>query len=169
MITGKTAYGPTNELVAPNGLTWKDAEFGTAIVRLPGGRYGVVGDAIFSIGSSEQNSIPKDTQADFAGIVHNHPGASEYAGSGYSDAYANFISYPSYYADGSGDWAALETYKNSIMGISSTSDPSLWVIDPRGIVREFKLSEKDQFTGLTRDQKYAGVGLAGRERSDSCN
>lgn len=148
--------------MAQNGQNWRDAEFGSTIVRLPGGRFGTVGDAIFSSSDSEKTSLPVDIYSDFVGLVHNHAGND-------SDSFANPLSYPSYFSNGSGDWAALEQARNSIVGISSTSDPSIFIIDPRGTVREFKLSEKAFFIGLTEAQMRDGVGLAGRERTDQCN
>lgn len=162
LITGDSLSGPSAPLVSANGRTWRDVEFGSTIVRMSGGRFGTIGDAIFSSDNSERNSLPQDAYADVVGVVHNHSGYS-------ADPFANAISYPSYYPDGSGDWAALEEYRKLMMGISAVPDPSLFIIDPRGIVREFKLSEKAYFIGLTDEQKRAGIGLAGRERTDRCN
>ena len=162
LIKGSSASGPSIPLVSQDGRTWRDAEFGSTIVRLPGGRFGTVGDAIFSSNDSGKTSLPGDIFSDFAGIVHNHPGYN-------SDEFANPLSYPSYFPDGSGDWAALERARDQIVGISSTSDPSIFLIDPRRIVREFKLSEKAFFIGLTEAQMRDGVGLAGRERTDAYN
>ena len=51
---------------------------------------------------------------------------------------------------------------------TGTADPSLWLMDARGAVREFKLSDRDGIKALNETDRQNGVGLAGRERAQSC-
>jgi hypothetical protein len=116
-------------MTTEQGNTWKQVEFGTAIVSTGGGGFGAVNSAIYS--DDQEFAIAK---------------------------------YPSVFSSGSGDWAALA----DLAGKTNNPNPSLWLMGPDGMTREFKLSERAYFESLTDTQKEAQAGLQGRERNEAC-
>jgi hypothetical protein len=92
-----------------------------------------------------------------SGLIHNHP---EILGGDDVDLLQR---YPS-----ERDWEALGVLHGIFSPTNTGYDPSLWLLDSYGVLREFKLSEKGYFDGLTIADRAAGVGLEGRERSASC-
>ena len=91
------------------------------------------------------------------GIVHNHPD--------FGNNNIDLINrYPS-----PGDWAGLAVLYNAYSPHYPGYDPSIWIMDSTGVLREFKFSERAGVEGLTDSQKIAGQGLEGRERTSSCS
>ncbi|WP_137864135.1 MULTISPECIES: hypothetical protein [unclassified Sphingomonas] len=65
-------------------------------------------------------------------------------------------------------WSAIWAALGQLSQQTGTADPSLWLMDARGAVREFKLSDRDGIKALNETDRQNGVGLAGRERAQSC-
>ena len=87
------------------------------------------------------------------GIWHNHPPGEISSPKG---------NYPS--VDGvPNDWQQLQLLKDKIAANDPNFDPSTWITGPDGITREFKLSERSYFEGLSNADKQNSVGLAGRD------
>ena len=146
-------------MTTEQGNTWKQVEFGTAIVSTGGGGFGAVNSAIYSNDLVNRVALPSGFGSDVRGMWHNHPvkapvGSQEFA----------IARYPSVFPNGSGDWAALA----DLAGKTNNPNPSLWLMGPDGMTREFKLSERAYFESLTDTQKEAQAGLQGRERNEAC-
>lgn len=138
---------------------WTQVELGTFVVRTADGRYGALESTIYTDNQYNGVTIPDVWGDDYVeGIVHNHPDS---LGNDRVDALNR---YP-----GEGDWAALEVLYNAYSPHYPGYDPSVWIMDRWGVLREFKFSERATIQGLTDDQKVAREGLDGRERTDSCS
>ncbi len=149
----------TTDDIHPVEFSWKDAEYGTLVVNTGSG-FGAFNDVIYTRGLLHNPGIPLPPDGIVVeGVVHNHPDAVG------DDRLDDINRYPS-----NPDWIGLQNLYNQYSGVIPNYDPSLWIIDSDGVVREFKYSEMSQFYGeaMTNDQRAAGVGLEGRERSQSC-
>jgi len=126
-----------------------------------GDRYGAYNSTIYTYGAMNFNLMPAPGSGDVVeGIIHNHP-------DGLGNSTTDLISrYP-----GDDDWNELRELHDFYSATNPDYDPSLWILGADGVVREFKYSEMSQFYGyaMTPDQKIAGEGLDGRERTTSCN
>jgi hypothetical protein len=144
-------YGPMN-------YNWKEHEYSALVGVRWDGSFGAVDQMIFTKGLAASSSVPKPDGADFvAGLIHNHPDILGDAGEDLQQRYPS-----------PRDWEALEVLHGIFSPTNPGYDPSLWLLDARGVLREFKLTEKGYFDGLDVPDRAAGVGLDGRERSASC-
>ena len=149
-----------------NNPTWRDAELvqligpdGTVPFTNPEGgtvdRLWVVG-----LGAGIAQYMPETDL--IQGMVHSHP-ATIYDGT--IGEYRNLT--PEERADNrypsSADWAALTSIAKREGGVT---DPSLYLIGPDGVTREFKLSERTKFEALTDEDRQNGAGLEGGELTD---
>jgi hypothetical protein len=151
---------------ATDGSTWNGTTSGASLTGIEfsglivqngiGGNYGTWFNQIWTRDSQNGTFMPTAFPGLTVGYFHNHPDR----GDDYTDAHD---SYPS-----PSDWNVLEDIKASQQFVNPNLDPSLWLMDPNGVVREFKLSEKAYFTGLSLPDMGNRVGLAGRERTASC-
>lgn len=142
------------------GSNWKSIEFAAAVVRNSDGSYGALNDSIYTQRLDNSSYVPGIAHVqNVAGIVHNHP--DNYSGDN-GDLKSR---YPS--TQPGGDWDALQALKDA--SGDPNYDPSLWIIDPFGTVREFKLSDRAYYMNLTDGQMLSGVGLEGKERTESCH
>lgn len=154
------ASGPTTPLETATGNDWTNVEFGAIIVRNANGTYGAYQDSIYSDDKARGVNMSFAASADVAGTWHSHA-----SGSGGIEQ-----NYPSGAADGVvNDWQQLQSLKDTYAPNNPSYDPSLWITGPDGITREFKLSQKAYYEGLTAAQKSSGIGLSGTERTSSCS
>lgn len=143
---------PDNPLKTPSGNDYTKVEFGAIIIRNADGTYGALNDTIYS------NDLPDRVTMSFSvgpavqGFWHSHPTH------GLPPQMKD--NYPSPF-----DWGSLAGMAGKT-GV--VSDPSAWIMGTDGITREFKLSERAYFEGLSDAKKANGEGLAGRERSQAC-
>lgn len=148
--------GPPNPLETDTGRDWTSVEFGAIIVNNGNGTYGAYNDQIYSDDSVTGVNMSFAAGTDVVGIWHSHP--------------ENGSNYPSDSTNlGENDWDELQRLKEVVAPNDPTYDPSLWITGPDGITREFKLSQRSYFEGLTDPQKAAGVGLDGTQRTSSCS
>jgi hypothetical protein len=145
--------GPT--ITDPEGHDWTQVEF-DAYVQGSGGSYTAVNNAIYSNDSSTFATIP-NPPPDTQGLLHNHPTRGD-------SGQQNIDKYPSDEASGGHDWEALQ----QIADRSGNPNPSLWILGPDGVIREFKLSDRGYWQSLTPEQMKQGTGLAGTERNTHC-
>lgn len=66
-----------------------------------------------------------------------------------------------------GDWNVLQSIGDNYGPRTGDYNPSLYLIDPFGVIREFKLSDRSAVEALDDAQMQAGVGLAERTISSS--
>ncbi len=138
---------------------WTNIEMGTFVVRTADGRFGALESTIYTDNETDGVTIPNVWGDDYVvGIVHNHPDALG------DDSIDLENRYPS-----PGDWAGLEVLYNAYSPHYPGYDPSIWIMDSEGVLREFKFSERAAIEGLSAPQKWAGQGLEGRERASSCS
>lgn len=138
---------------------WTEAEFGSFVVSTQDGRFGALESTIYTDNDVDGVIIPNVWGDDYVeGIVHNHP---DLIGIDHVD---RLNRYP-----GVGDWQVLEILYNAYSPHFPNYDPSVWVMDRWGVMREFKLSERAAIEGLTDSQRDAGQGLQGRERTNGCS
>lgn len=145
--------GPPDPMKTPSGNDYKTVEFGAVIVRNADGSYGALNDAIYSNDLSDRVNIGFSVGPVVEGFWHSHPERG-------SVGQQMIDKYPSSF-----DWQQLAGMAGKT-GV--VSDPSVWVMGPDGVTREFKLSERAYFDSLDDAPKAKGEGLAGRERSQSC-
>lgn len=156
------AAGPPNPILI-GGLSWQHVEFGAVIVRNADGSYGALNDAIYSNAAPGYVHTPDFAGTNAQGIWHNHPDRGD-------DRQDAIDSYPSASNQGQrSDWDVLQDLKDAVAPNDPTFDPSLWIMGPDGVTREFKLSERALLENLSPDQMAARVGLNGRERTQSCD
>lgn len=153
--------GPDNPLIS-GGADWTHIEYGAVIARNPDGSFGALNDAIYSNGAPNYVLLPISGGADIQGLWHNHITSA--------DPIQQMVNrYPSVYEPNErSDWTMLQDLKDHVAPNDPDYDPSMWITGPDGATREFKLSERSYFEGLSREQMQAGEGLAGRERTQSC-
>ena len=132
---------------------WTKWEFTAIVTKNADGTYGALNQSVYSNGSDSFSINPSARNTESVGIIHNHPDG---IGGPASDLNQR---YPS-----DEDWRALEKLSEQ----TGTTDPSLWLMDARGDVREFHLSDKSAMQALSDTDRQNGVGLAGRERTQSC-
>jgi hypothetical protein len=149
--------GPADPPVTDQGFTWREVEFGGIIIGVPGGRFGALNDAIYSNNDPNKATLPSGAGNDVRGVWHNHV----QQGTAHDRGLAR---YPSSFAGGRGDWSALQ----SLAEKTGNPNPSLYLMGPDGVTREFTLSERAYFESLTDAQRGEGVGLAGKERNEPC-
>lgn len=131
------------------------------IVQNSDGTYGPYNNEITTSDTPNCVAIPKpDGVEGVQGIWHNHTSVT-----GVTGPAAN---YPSNNGLGRGDWDALQGLKDKYGPNGSSFDPALWINGPDGETREFRLSDRDKFEGLTDAEKAEGVGLEGTEVSSTC-
>lgn len=147
--------GPEDPVTTASGNDWTKVEFGAVIVRNPNGTFGALNDMIYSSDQPGYAALPNSVGQPVQGIWHSHPLRGD-------DLQQAIDRYPS-----PRDWDALARIGGQA---GAVADPSIWITDPKGITREFKLSEKDYFNQLDDDvnRMKAGEGLEGRDRTRSC-
>jgi hypothetical protein len=149
----------TSEVYGPVEHSWQNSEYTTYVTRT-GNRYGAYHGAIYTNEMMTYANMPIPIEGDIIeGIVHNHP-------DGLGDARVDLIErYP-----GDEDWQLLQSLYDQYSPSHPGYDPSIWIVDARGDVREFKYSEMSQFYGnaMSDDDREQGVGLDGRKRTTSC-
>jgi hypothetical protein len=148
-----------NAPAVPGRGDWTKVEYATFVVRSPDGRFGALESTIYTDNQVAGAIIPNVWGDDYAeGVIHNHPDAI-------GGAVTDLINrYPA-----AGDWAVAQTLYNAYSPHYPGYDPSVWIIDSAGVLREFKFSERSAIEGLSESQKQAGEGLEGRERTNSCS
>jgi hypothetical protein len=144
--------GPPDPMKTPSGNDYSTVEFGAIIVRNADGTYGALNDTIYSNDLRGIINIGFSAGPAVQGFWHSHP-----SGGLPLDMKDN---YPS-----PADWASLAAMASKT-GV--VSNPSAWIMGSDGFTREFKLSERAYFEGLSDTQKGNGEGLDGRERTQSC-
>lgn len=145
--------GPPDPVTTSSGNDWTKVEFGAVIVRNPDGSFGALNNMIYSSNQATYAALPASSGHPVQGIWHSHPlrgGVEQQA----------IDRYPS-----PGDWASLARIGGQA---GAAADPSIWLMGPDGITREFRLSERSTFENLSADQMKQGQGLPGRERAQSC-
>lgn len=153
----------TDDVYGPILFDWKGVEYSAVVVKNSDGSFGAMNSTIYTLGEKTFSSVPMpDQSAHVMGIVHNHPDA---LGEQTEDLRQR---YPSGGAE-SGDWNALQRLYDRYIGSRPGYDPSVWIVDAWGVMREFKLSERAYFESLTPTQVQDGVGLEGKERNTSCS
>lgn len=100
------------------------------------------------------------------GFLHNHSDTGNVQEN-------NIARYPSYYANATDDWQALANFKQQVAPNDPSFDPSIWIMDSNGVVREFKLSEREYYEDLAKNnvegmEAEDGAGLADKERTNPC-
>lgn len=150
--------GPPNPITSGGG-DWKQVEYGAVIVRNPNGSYGALNDAIYSNGSPGFVTLPSFVGTNAVGFWHDHTTRD--------DPNQQAIDrYPS--SQAGGDWDELQRLHDQVAPGDASFDPSMWITGPDGATREFKLSERSYYESLESEQMAAGVGLNGKERTQSC-
>lgn len=153
-VEGTALAGPPNPITTPNGNDWTQVEFGAIIIQNADGSFGAHNDSIYSNDLPGAVALPTGYAANIQGVWHSHTTT----GSSFWNALNR---YPS-----PDDWSRLETALN---GTNAIADPSIWITGPDGVTREFKMSEREYYEGLSDQEKAAGEGLEGRERDKSCS
>jgi hypothetical protein len=146
--------GPVNPVTTASGNDWTQVEFGALIVRNSDGSFGALNDKIYSNDLNNYVQINYSPGQPVVGFWHSHPAV----GSGNIDIAKG--RYPS-----ASDW---NTLARIAAGAGAGSNPSLWIMDAKGVTREFKLDERRYFESLDDAQQVGGEGLAGKERAQSC-
>lgn len=132
---------------------WTKWEFTAVVTQIEEGVFGALNAMIYSNASETFAVTPSAVGSQAVGMIHNHP-------DGYGGPASDLDNrYPS-----SRDWAGLEQLAKQ----SGNANPSLWIIDYEGTVREFKMSERAYFEGLSAADRQSGIALEGRERTQSC-
>jgi len=141
-------------------VSWIGAELGAYV-----GPNGIIPSTNPQTGQLEYTYVAWDGTIELAppppgadGIIHNHP-LYEYVGpiddfDIREPDYQKLDRYPS-----ANDWDALDILFERNSNGDPNFDPSLYVIDGFGVMREFSLSERVYFESLTRDQRLRGIGL----------
>lgn len=147
--------GPVDPVTTASGNDWTKVEFGAVIVRNADGTFGALNDMIYSSDRPGNAALPSGVGQPVQGIWHSHPGRGD-AGQRAIDRYPS-----------PDDWAALAQVGGQA---GAVADPSIWIMGPDNITREFKLSESAYFKSLQEDpdRMKNGEGLEGRERTQSC-
>ncbi len=141
-------------------VSWIGAELGAYV-----GPNGIIPSTNPHTGQLEYTYVAWDGTIELAppppgadGIIHNHPYFA-YLG-GVDDFRSRTLverkedRYPSGL-----DWDALDQLFERNSNGDPNFDPSLYLIDPNGVLREFKYSDRAYFESLTAVQKLNGVGL----------
>lgn len=144
---------PGNPLTTPSGNDYTKVEFGAVIVRNADGTYGAMNDTIYSNDLPDRVNMAIGSGHAVQGFWHSHPVRG-------SQGQQMLDRYPSEF-----DWQQLAGLAGK-MGV--VLNPSVWVMGPDGVTREFKLSERAYFESLDDPAKVKGEGLDGRERTQSC-
>lgn len=145
--------GPPNPVTTASGNNWRQVEFGAVIVRNSDDTYGALNDMIYSSDAVGYVTMPNGVGQAVMGLWHNHPTRG-------AESQQAIDRYPS-----PADWSRLA---NVASQAGAVADPSIWLTGPDGVTREFKLSERDEFENMEREQMENGDGLDGKERSQSC-
>lgn len=129
-------------------FNWTQVEFGATVVRSANGLFNT-GNSGAIYGNSLVNEVniadPILGSGDsFAGIIHNHP---DLEGNREEDLENRYPSANDF------DQLAKAALK------FGASNPSIWILDKFGDVREFKLSDRNNIERLSFDQKISGMRL----------
>jgi hypothetical protein len=125
-------------------------EFGALIVQNADGTYGALDNGINTSYSAHMARLTPPEGTDYSqilGIVQNQPYDTSL--SGFNSNYLN--RYPS-----DGDWMALETLAE--YG-ADAARLSIFITDPWGTTREFKLSDKALYQAMNDSQRLQGGNL----------
>lgn len=140
-----------------DGNSMPSVEYGGTISGL-GGRSSLFGDKLITYGLADRSSIAVSNtsaaNANILGFVHNHPSY------GFDQNLDLEARYPS-----DVDWASADYVVNNL-GVPA--DISIFIIDWRGGVREFKYSDKIMFQALSPSQKRRGDMLGPVITSSDC-
>jgi hypothetical protein len=140
----------------PGIIDWRSAEYASSIVRGSDGRFYTGSTDVYTdgnLGSVTNRSTTLSAGESYAGFIHNHP---DFAGDDMADLSNR---YPS-----AGDYQVLAA-EAAKFGVSN---PSIWIIDKFGDVREFKLLDRNNILRLTEDQRVAGMGLPSKISQSAC-
>jgi hypothetical protein len=102
------------------------------------------------------------------GFVHNHPAYFLNSSTGQFEERSDFLKAENRYPS-TGDWNVLQAIADRYGPTTGNTNPSLYLVDPFGVAREFRLSDRAVFEALSQSQRQAGVGLAGREVDANAN
>lgn len=120
-----------------------DVEYGAFIVALPGGQFGAANSMIYTDGLESQvhlnDNVPNNLSS-VVGVIHNH--------TGFGTQDLSLIAF--YGHPGLDDWDTLDILVSQ--GVPP-AQLSLWIVDPRGTLHEFKYTDKTYWASLTEDQK----------------
>lgn len=143
----------------PNNPTWLHAEIIGFVG--PGGQIGPTVKVNLGAGTGWSPNLDNHV-GNVQGFVHNHPpyvhNGTEFVSG--STQYVNENRYPS-----TGDWNVLQAIADRYGPTNGNYNPSIYLVDPHGTLREFKLSERAAIEGLSDTDIQNGVGLAGRTPS----
>ena len=155
-----------SQLSATDGSTWNGAtsganlhgiEFSAVVGFTSDGRFGAVGQEIWTEDKEGESFVPTAFTGNALGIWHNHPDR----GGEDSD---KLDAYPS-----RGDWGVLGELGTALSPGWPGYDPSMWITDPNGVTREFKLSERSTYENMSNQaliNDYAN--LSSKVRASSC-
>lgn len=147
--------GPPDPVRTSAGNDWRTVEFGAVIIRNADGTFGALNDMIYSSNQPGYVALPNGVGQAVQGVWHSHPTRGDFRQQAIDRS-------PS-----PADWSNLAGIAGQA---GAASNPSLWIIGPDGVTREFSLSERSYFEALAKDpSKMENLeGLDGRERTQSC-
>jgi hypothetical protein len=150
--------GPPDRVTTSAGNDWTQVEFGAVIIRNSNGTFGALNDMIYSSNQQTYAAVPSGVGQPVQGLWHSHPTRG-------GDSQQAIDRYPSL-----DDWASLARVASQA---GAAANPSLWIMGPDGVTREFSLSERSYFESLSTDtdtsRMVKGEGLDGKERTQSCS
>jgi hypothetical protein len=95
-------------------------------------------------------------------LVHNHPAYRLNFATGEFNRQTDNVLFDNRYPS-SGDWNVLQAIADRYGAATGNSNPAMYLVDPFGVAREFRLSDRASIEGLSVPQRQAGMGLDGRE------
>lgn len=158
----KGGSGQSDPLRTGSGRTWQTVELGALLIRNDDGTFGAANDTIYSNDSANAVALPSPTGFSRAeGILHNHPYQQG------NELSRNLSRFPS-----PADFAYLEYFAGQP---GANPNPSAYIMDSRGVVREFRLSDRSRYDrDWNTDAAYeldaiTDEDLRERERVEPCN
>ena len=137
-------------------VNWFGSEFATYVVPTSTGGFGASQGKIYTDGLVDGATFPEpDPGVRPVGFIHNHP---DLLGADALDAHNRYPSTLDFVGSGS-DYEQLERMVTIFGNGDPTYDPSAWIVDSKGVVREFKWSERESWANLTRAERIDGKNL----------
>jgi C1A family cysteine protease len=131
-------------------------EYGAVIVRNSNGTFGAFNDVFYTSYSTEGVNHPAPRDGSVVGIVHTHPWDSNTDENGVN----HVARYP-----GERDWAQAD--KLVAEGGADPSKLSVYIVDPWGVVREFRYVDKAMYLSLQPHEKWGDKALPARTQGCS--
>ena len=164
LIVGTDTQNPNNAILSRADLSWLGAEIALfvgpdGVVKAVHPGETVATDTVFiawdgSIELNAENPIPPGAE----GVIHNHP-LYEYDEVADEFRITTTVSQAENRYPSDNDWATLELMYQSNKGDNDNFDPSLYIVGPDGVTREFSYSDKAKFQALTTTDRMNGVSL----------